>query len=48
MTNKGYWLEELRDLTVEELRDLAQEKGIKNANKKSKETLLKELGGDNE
>jgi cell division protease FtsH len=38
----------LEDLTLEELRDIAQEKGIKNANKKSKETLLKELNGDNE
>ena len=38
----------LEDLTIEELRDIATEKGIKNANKKSKETLLKELNGDNE
>ena len=38
----------LSDLTVEELRDLAADKGIKNVNKKSKETLLKELNGDNE
>ena len=36
------------DLTVEELRDIATEKGIKNASKKSKETLIKELNGDNE
>ena len=33
----------LSDLTLEELRDIAQEKGIKNANKKSKETLLKDI-----
>ena len=38
----------LEDLTLEELRDIASEKGIKNVNKKSKETLLKELNGDNE
>ena len=38
----------LKDLTKDELVDLANEKGIKNASKKNKEELIKELEGDNE